>query len=148
MSIPIELFIAILSLIVAAFSVFYAIRVNKQTAQTLELIKRESASANESYNEYVKSIIESNPQLVAASAKKDFMKFLQDNPDLIKALTIRPGGMIILASIFESKYSEADFRRLTENLYSMTPDSDEENNISIKLTGETSPVNPEQGCKK
>ncbi len=47
------------------------------------------------------------------------MEFLIKNPDVLKSLTIRPGGMIILASIFEAKFSESEFNRMIKELYEL-----------------------------
>lgn len=126
LNIDIELIIAIVSLTIGVMSAFFAVYVNIQSSKALNQIKKESQRNQETFQNYLSNFLESNPQVVAANAKKDFLKFLTSNPDILKALTIRPGGIIILASVFDSKFSESEFNKTISDLYSIETDADVE----------------------
>lgn len=127
-----ELVIAIVSLTIGVMSAFFAVYVNKQTTSVLIDIKKESEKNHEMFQKYLSNFLDSNPQVVAAAAKKEFVSFLTSNPDILKALTIRPGGIIILASVFDSKFSESEFNKTISGIYGMETDAD----VKIKTSSE------------
>lgn len=124
MTIQAEALLTWASLLVSIVAVVYAVLVNRATTSTLRDLQQVARSVDVRTTDFLRQVIEANPTIVAAGAKREFMKFLMDNPDMIKSLTIRPGGLVILSSVFEARFSESEFNRHVAELFKMSGDLD------------------------
>jgi hypothetical protein len=121
--------LGIVSLTIGVLSAIFAVYVNNQTTKVLDEIKRESRNNQDTFQNYLSRFLESNPQVVTANAKRDFLKFLMSDPEMLRKLTIRPGGIIILSAIFDAKYSESEFNNMITNLYNIETEADVKNSM-------------------